>query len=173
MAWGPVCHVVTGPAGAGKSVYAGQLALTLRACVIDSDVATERLIRAGLGLAGRDADDRDSAEYKRVFRDAVYETMFDLAAANLRQVSVVLAGPFTREGGDAHWPEWLRKRLGVMPVMHFVWCPPEVRRVRLATRGEPRDGPKLASWEAYAGTCREDRPVWPHTFEDTTAVTGV
>jgi predicted kinase len=158
------CHIVTGPAGAGKSVYARQLAAELGACLIDSDTATERLVRAGLSLAGLDPDDRDSPAYKRAYRDAVYEAMFDLAIANLPQIPVVLAGPFTREGGEADWPARLEQRLGVTPVLHFVWCPLETRRERMSARGEDRDLPKLRDWESYAASCREDRPVWEHAF---------
>ena len=158
------CHVVSGPAGAGKSVLARQLAAELGACLIDSDITTERLVRAGLTLAGLDPDDRDSPAYKRAYRNAVYEAMFDIAVANLPQVPVVLAGPFTREGGEADWPERLERRLGVRPVMHFVWCPQELRRERMIARGEERDRPKLRDWEIYAASCREERPVWDHVF---------
>lgn len=161
------CHIVTGPAGAGKSVYARRLASDLGGCLIDSDVATERLVRAGLSLAGLNPNDRDSAAYKSAYRDAVYEAMYDLACANLCHVPVVLAGPFTREGGESDWPESLRKRLGVSPQLHFVWCPPELRRQRIAARGEDRDIPKLRDWKAYAESCREQRPVWEHRFVST------
>ena len=51
------CHIVTGPAGAGKSDHARRLAAELGACLIDSDIATERLVRAGLSLAGLDPDE--------------------------------------------------------------------------------------------------------------------
>lgn len=158
------CHIVTGPAAAGKTRHAAALAERLGACLIDSDTATERLVRAGLALAGLDPGDRDSAAYKRAYRDAVYEAMFDLAVANLPRIPVVLAGPFTREGGEADWPEWLARRLGVRPVLHFVWCPPEVRRARMIGRGEDRDLPKLRDWDGYAASCREERPVWEHVF---------
>lgn len=161
------CHIVTGPAGAGKSAHARRLAAELGACLIDSDTATERLVRAGLSLAGLDPDDRDSPAYKRAYRDAVYEAMYDLAMANLPWIPVVLAGPFTREGGEADWPDRLTARLGVEPVLHFVWCPPETRRRRMVARGENRDLPKLRDWETYAASCREDRPVWKHRFVDT------
>ena len=161
------CHIVTGPAGAGKSAHARQLAAGLGACLIDSDVATERLVRAGLSLAGLDPDDRDSPAYKRAYRDAVYEAMFDLAVANLPQIPVVLAGPFTREGGEADWPARLEQRLGVKPVLHFVWCPVATRRERMIVRGEDRDLPKLRDWESYAASCREERPVWEHVFVET------
>lgn len=161
------CHIVTGPAGAGKSSHARKLAAELGACLIDSDTATERLVRAGLSLAGLDPDDRDSPAYKRAYRDAVYEAMFDLAVANLPQIPVVLAGPFTREGGEADWPTRLEQRLGVKPVLHFVWCPIETRRKRMIARGEDRDLPKLRDWEGYAASCREERPVWEHVFVET------
>lgn len=158
------CHIVTGPAGAGKSHYAARLAAELQACLIDSDTATERLVRAGMQLAGMDPDDRDSPAYKAAYRDAVYEAMFDLATANLPHVNVILAGPFTREGGDAAWPQWLAQRLGVKPTLHFVWCPLEERRQRMLARGEARDLPKLRDWDAYAASCREERPVWEHVL---------
>lgn len=158
------CHIVTGPAGAGKSAYARRLAAELGACLIDSDIATERLVRAGLGLAGLDPDDRDSPAYKRAYRDAVYEAMFDLALSNLPHIPVVMAGPFTREGGEPDWPDRLEARLGVRPTLHFVWCPPEERRQRISKRGEERDRPKLADWDTYAASCREERPVWEHVF---------
>lgn len=161
------CHVVTGPAGAGKSVYARKLAAEMGACLIDSDIATERLVRAGLSLAGLDPDDRDSPAYKLAYRDAVYEAMYDLAVANLPHVPVILAGPFTREGGEADWPDRLAKRLGTRPVLHFVWCPLELRRERMVGRGEERDLPKLRDWEIYAAQCREQRPVWEHRYVDT------
>lgn len=161
------CHIVTGPAGSGKSGYARDLADRLGAVLIDSDTATERLVRAGLSLAGFDPDDRDSPAYKLAFRDAVYEAMFDLAAANLPRLAVVLAGPFTREGGEADWPQRLEKRFSTRPVLHFVWCAIETRRTRITARGEMRDRPKLLDWDAYAAACREERPIWPHQFIDT------
>jgi predicted kinase len=161
------CHIVTGPAGAGKSAYARRLAAELGACLIDSDIATERLVRAGLSLAGLDPDDRDSPAYKRAYRDAVYEAMFDLAVANLPQIPVVLAGPFTREGGEGDWPQRLEQRLGIRPVLYFVWCPPDLRRQRIEARGEERDRPKLSDWPRYAASCREERPVWDHVFVGT------
>jgi predicted kinase len=166
------CHLVTGPAGAGKSLYARDLADRLGACLIDSDTATERLVRVGLSLAGFDPDDRDSPGYKQAFRDAVYEAMYDLAAANLPRLPVVLAGPFTREGGEIDWPERLERRLGVRPSLYFVWCHVDLRRSRIVARGEMRDRPKLADWDRYAASCREQRPVWEHHFIDTGAASS-
>lgn len=137
--------------------------------MLDSDEVTECLIRAGLKLAGLVPDDRDSQAYKAAFRDAVYETLFGLAKSHCNRLPVVIAGPFTREGGDADWPRRLAERLGVMPEFHFVWCHPEVRRRRILTRGATRDLPKLADWDAYVTTCRETAPVYPHRWIDTSA----
>ncbi|RYD23681.1 MAG: ATP-binding protein [Verrucomicrobiaceae bacterium] len=161
-------HLVFGPPAAGKTVHAKKLAEELGAVLLDSDEVTERLIRGGLALAGMDPDDRDSPAYKMAFRDAVYETLFDLARSHAGRLPVVIAGPFTREGGESNWPDRLRERLGVVPQFHFVWCHPDVRRARLAARGKTRDLPKLADWESYISTCREKPPVFPHHWTDTT-----
>ncbi|MBX3743476.1 MAG: ATP-binding protein [Akkermansiaceae bacterium] len=157
-------HIVFGPPAAGKTVYARKLAATLGACLLDSDEVTERMVRAGLELAGFDPDDRHSAAYKQAFRAPVYETLFDLAVSNLPNVPVVIAGPFTREGGEADWPSHLERRLGVVPEFHFIWCPPDERKRRIIARGAARDLPKLAAWDDYVATCREEPPVFPHRF---------
>lgn len=160
-------HLVFGPPAAGKSVYAKALAKRIGACLLDSDEVTERMVRAGLALAGQDPDDRHSPAYRAAFRDPVYETLFDLAVSNLPNVPVVIAGPFTREGEDPEWPGKLKARLGMEPEFHFVWCPPEVRRQRIIVRGAGRDLPKLADWENYIRYCREEPPVFPHRFIET------
>lgn len=162
-------HIVFGPPAAGKTVYARSLAASIGACLLDSDEVTERMVRAGLELAGFDPDDRHSAEYKGAFRDPVYETLFDLAVSNLPNVPVVIAGPFTREGGEEDWPARLEQRLGMLPEFHFVWCPPEERKLRIIARGADRDLPKLAAWDDYVATCREGPPVFSHRFIGTTA----
>lgn len=155
-------HIVCGPPAAGKTTHASDLARRLGAVLLDSDMVAEKLVRAGLILAGLDPNDRDSPTYKAAYRDTVYETLFDLAAVNLPHVPVVIAGPFTRECGQRDWPETLKRRLGVAPEIHFVWCPPELRRHRMIARGEARDLPKIAAWEKYVTLCREEPPVFPH-----------
>ncbi|MEP4076934.1 AAA family ATPase [Haloferula sp.] len=164
------CHLVSGPPASGKTHYARQLAAEIGACLIDSDEVAERLVRAGMSLAGLDPDDRDSPAYKEAYREVVYETMYDLACSNLPAVPVVIAGPFTREGGDSGWLGSLEQRLGVKPTAHFVWCDPETRRRRIAARGEARDRPKLEAWDDYVASCREERPLWQHQFVDTSSL---
>ncbi len=163
------CHVVTGPAAAGKSTYGRALAEQAGAVLLDSDAVSERLVRAGLELAGTDPDDRDSADYKRAYREAVYATLFDLARSHLGRLPVVIVGPFTREGGELDWPRRLEQALGLVPRLHFVWCDPDQRRQRIAARGEARDRPKLEDWAGYLASCREERPLWPHHFVDTSS----
>ncbi len=165
----PTIHIVSGPPAAGKTTYARELAERIGAVLLDSDEVTERMIRAGLTLAGLDPDDRDSPAYKAAFREAVYETLFDLALAHCGRLSVVIAGPFTREGGEAEWPRHLAARFGTMPEFHYVWCEPAERKARLLARGAARDLPKLADWDAYIATCREPAPVYPHRWIDTSA----
>lgn len=160
-------HLVCGPPAAGKTTYARELAAELGACLLDSDLVAERLVRAGLALAGLDPDDRDSPAYKAAYRDAVYETLFDLARVNLSHVPVVIAGPFTSEGDNPTWDVELAGRLGTAATLHFVWAPPAFRRERIIARGEARDRPKLADWDAYVATCRETPPLFPHVFVDT------
>jgi len=94
----------------------------------------------------------------------VYETLFDLGRSHLKHLPVVIAGPFTRESGEADWPERLKERLGVMPSFHYVWCPPQKRRERVMARGEERDDSKLKDWENHVAACREEPPVFPHQW---------
>jgi len=159
-------HLVFGPPAAGKTTYARRLAERIGAVMLDSDEVAERLIRAGLSLAGLDPNDRDSPAYKSAYRDDVYETLFDLAQAHLARLPVVIVGPFTREGGEALWPARMAARLGMMPEFHFVWCHPSIRKERIMARGTLRDLAKIADWTAYVATCREMPPAFPHVWID-------
>ena len=160
-------HIVCGSPGAGKSTYAKKLASTRQAVLLDIDTVTERLVRLALREAGHDPDDRDSEHFKRTYREPVYETLFDIARENLPFQEVVLVGPFTRELRDPGWPSKLSKRLGGPVEVHYVFCPPEMRRRRLAERGDARDLAKLREWEAYLRYYGEESPpVFEHISID-------
>lgn len=139
----------------------------MSACLLDSDEVTERLVQAGLKLAGMDPDDRDSPEYKATYRDVVYETLFDLARSHLRRGSVVIAGPFTKETQSSDGLQFIENKIGQKVTAHFIWCDPVERRHRLELRGETRDLAKLLNWEDHLASCSETAPSWKHNLVDT------
>lgn len=160
--------IVCGSPGAGKTTYGKQLAADLGAVFLDIDTATERLVRLALQQSGGDPDDRDSIDFKRIYRAPIYEQLFDIARDNLPINSVVIAGPFTREIQDARWPQTLSRHLGAPVELHFVRCRPAVRRDRLLARGDHRDRAKLEDWDSYlAYYGAEAPPKADHVLIDT------
>ena len=137
------------------------------AVYLDIDVATEPVVQAGLVAAGLSRDDRDSPTYKGIFREPVYEALWQLAEANLGHLPVVVVGPFTSECRDESWPASLEARFGVPVEVHFVHCAPEVRKERMADRRAARDLAKLADWDCYLETVAEERPPFPHQWIET------
>jgi len=130
---------------------------------VRSDEVSQRLVGAGLELAGRDANDRDSATYKETFRAPVYETMFDLCAQ--QTCDVVLVGPFTSELRDAFWIDKLQSRFGkrVEIDVVVVVVSEKTRRARMISRGAERDRPKLANWEEHsANVANLGKILCPH-----------
>lgn len=150
--------IVCGSPGAGKSTYGKQLAANLGAVFLDIDTATERLVRLALQQSGGDPDDRDSIDFKRIYRAPIYEQLFDIARDNLPVNPVVIAGPFTREIQDARWPQTLSRHLNASVELHYVYCRPAVRRKRLLARGDHRDRAKLKDWDTYLAYYGEELP---------------
>jgi predicted kinase len=155
-------YIVCGGPGAGKTTYAKKLASTHHAVLLDIDTATERLVRLALRESGHDSDDRDSDYFKRTFREPIYETLFDMARENTPFQEVVVVGPFTKELRDPDWPSKLSQTLGGAVEVHYVTCPTEIRKSRLAARGNPRDQAKLRDWERYIQYYDESPPVFRH-----------
>ncbi len=167
------CFVVCGSPGSGKSTYAEQLASLRHATLLDIDPATERLVRLALAQSGHNQDDRDSEYFKSNFREPIYETLFDIARENLAIQDVVLVGPFTKEIRDPNWPSELSQALGAAIEIHYVQCPPEVRKRRLASRGNARDLAKLKDWDDYIQYYGvESPPVFKHIFVDGSDLEG-
>ncbi len=161
--------IVCGNAGVGKSTYGAKLAESLGAALVDIDTCTERLARIVMRSNGLDENDRDSADFKRLLREPIYETLFDIASENLRAVSCVIVGPFTRERRDPTWPERLAIRLQAPVRIIVVHCESGERRRRIALRANPRDAGKLADWQSYdASGLDEHAPPFEHEFIDTT-----
>ena len=159
-------HIVCGSPGAGKTTYARKLASTRRAALLDIDTVTERLVRLALCEAGHDPDDRDSDYFKRTYREPIYATLFNIARENIPFQEVVVAGPFTKELRDPDWPSKLANLLGGPVQVHYVSCPPEICKQRLAKRGDTRDLAKLRDWETYIQYYEESPPVFEHILVD-------
>lgn len=159
-------YIVCGSPGAGKSTYAKALASARHAALLDIDTVTERLVRLALRAAGQDPDDRDSETFKRTFREPIYESLFDIARENTPFQEAVVVGPFTREQRDPDWPAKLAQVLGGPVEVHYVSCPPDVRRARLAERGDPRDRAKLRDWDRYVEYYEESPPACDHVLVD-------
>jgi len=154
--------IVCGSPGAGKSTYARKLAFEHGAALLDIDTVTERLIQIALRESGHDPDDRDSEYFKQTFREPIYDTLFDIARENNSFQDVVIVGPFTKELRDPDWPTKLSQTLGGPVEMHYVHCPLNERKRRIAERGNSRDLAKLRDWENYIQYYEENPPVFEH-----------
>ena len=160
-------YIVCGSPGSGKSTYARKLAAVRHATLLDIDTVTERLVRIALVQSGHSQDDRDSEYFKRSFREPIYETLFDIARENLPFQDVVIVGPFTKEIKDPGWPSKLYRVLGSLIEVHCVQCAHEIRRGRLARRGNARDLAKLKDWENYIQYYGDESPpVFEHVLVD-------
>lgn len=162
----PELAVVCGNAGTGKTTWAKQVAERWAAALLDLDTVSERLVVAAQRELGRDPNDRDSAEYKRVFREAVHDTLF--AVARECAGAVVIVAPFTKERRREDFPAWLRARCGRPPQVHYFVTDERVREARLRARAHPRDAAKLNDYESYRAIApNEAPPSYPHLWFDT------
>src|SRR5712671_7588550 len=120
----PSAVLVGGPPATGKSTVAAALAPRLGAALLDLDVATGPLTRVVSGLIGvRDLDDPVLAG---LTRDARYDTLLDLADANLRAgLPVVLVAPFSRERAEPSAWAATARRLATYPTMVWLYLPPQ------------------------------------------------
>jgi len=160
--------VVCGNAGTGKTTWAKQLASHHRAALLDLDTVSERLVTASQLELGRDPGDRDSPEYKRVYRDAIHDTLFAIARDS--PGPAVIVAPFTRERGGADFREWLADKAGSAAEVHYFVCDSDVREARLRARNHPRDRAKFQDYAAYRALgAVESRPEYEHSWFDTTA----
>jgi len=161
-----ITYIVCGSPGAGKTTYARKLVAAKNATLLDIDTVTERMVQIALRESGSDPNDRDSEYFKRIFREPIYATLFDIARENLLFHDVVVVGPFTKEIRDPTWPSKLSKTLSGPVEVHYITCPPETRKQRLTDRGDTRDLAKLRDWENYVQYYEENPPVFEHVLID-------
>ena len=163
--------IICGTPGSGKTTYARRLAADRHASLLDIDNVTERLVQIALTESGHNSDDRDSEYFKHTFREPIYETLFDIARENLPVQDVIVVGPFTREISDPDWLNKLAISLGGAVEVHYVQCPPDVRKTRLAGRGDARDQAKSEDWDNYICYYGDESvPVFEHILIDGTQI---
>jgi len=159
--------VVCGNAGTGKTTWARQVAARYAAAFLDLDTVSQPLVAAAQRELGRDPHDRDSADYKRVFRDAVHDTLFAITRECFG--AVVIVAPFTKERARADFPTWLAQSCGREADVHYFVTESTVRESRIRARRHPRDAAKLDDYAAYARIApNETPPPYAHLWFDTT-----
>jgi predicted kinase len=158
--------VVCGNACTGKTTWAKDLSERTGATLLDIDTVSERLVEAAQRELGRDAKDRDSPDYKRVYRDVIHETLFAIARDNVGPVIIV--APFTLERRRDDFESWLIKKVERPVRIHYFVSKDAVRKQRILDRNNPRDLSKIEEFTAYAAIGQEDaRPRYPHDWFDT------
>ncbi|VAX20737.1 hypothetical protein MNBD_IGNAVI01-1103 [hydrothermal vent metagenome] len=160
--------IICGSPASGKTTYGKELAKKQKAVFLDIDISTERLVQLALTESGHDKDDRDSEHFKNTYREVIYQTMFDIAKANLQWTDVVIVGPFTRELRMKKWHETLAIELKSEIEIHYVYCNAEERHRRMVERNSERDKAKLNDWEEVNSYySNEEPPAFKHVFIDT------
>jgi predicted kinase len=160
-----VAVLIGGPPATGKSTLATALAPRLDAALLDLDVATGPLTRVVSELAGvRDLDDPVLAG---LTRDARYDTLLALAAANVGAGRpVVLVAPFSLERSRVS--AWHAATARIPAPATMVWlhlAPAELIR-RLTVRGLARDEGKLRDPASYLTGLDLEPPAIPHLALD-------
>jgi predicted kinase len=161
----PAAILVAGPPASGKSTVGAALAKTLRATLIDQDVATGQLLSVIESIVN--VDDIDDPQLAMLTRAARYETVTRLAEDNLRLGNtVLLVAPFTAE--RKHLPAWqelchrLHRAGGGAVAMIWLYLSREELLQRLRVRGADRDAAKLRSEQRFLDQLELGPPVGPH-----------
>ena len=157
--------LIGGPPATGKSTLATALAPEMGAALLDLDVATGPLTRVVSGLIGvRDLEDPVLAG---LTRDARYDTLLQLADANLRAgLPVVLVAPFSRERAEPSAWAATARRLATDPTMVWLYLPPQELIRRLARRALSRDEDKIRDPATFLTGLDLEPPVVPHLALD-------
>jgi predicted kinase len=160
-----VAVLIGGPPATGKSTLATALAPRLDAALLDLDVATAPLTRVVSELTGlRDLDDPALAG---LTREARYETLLGLAAANVAAGRpVVLVAPFTLERSRVSAWAATTGRIPAPATMVWLYLAPAELIRRLAERGLARDEAKIRDPASYLTGLDLEPPAIPHLALD-------
>jgi predicted kinase len=157
--------LIGGPPATGKSTLAMALAPRLDAAVLDLDVATAPLTRVVSELAG--VHDLDDPVLAGLTRDARYDTLLGLAAANLAAGRpVVLVAPFTLERSRVSAWAATTRRIPAQATMVWLYLEPGELIRRLSERGLARDEGKLRDPASYLTGLDLDPPAIPYLALD-------
>jgi predicted kinase len=169
---GPAAVLIGGPPATGKSTLAAALAPRLGAALLDLDVATGPLTRVVSGLAG--VPDLDDPALAGLTRAARYDTLLDLADANLRAGRpVVLVAPFTAERAQPSAWAAVGDRLAAVPALVWLYLEPRELVRRLTVRSLARDESKLADPAAFLAGLDLGPPAVPHLALDAARPIGL
>ena len=160
-----VAVLIGGPPATGKSTLAMALAPRLDAALLDLDVATGPLTRVVSELTG--VHDLDDPALAGLTRDARYDTLLGLAAANLAAGRpVVLVAPFSLERSRVSAWTATTARLPAPATMVWLSLEPDELIRRLRERGLARDESKLRDPASYLAGLDLERPAIPHLALD-------
>lgn len=160
--------IVCGNAGVGKTTFGLKLAAEHAAAFLDIDTVSELLVKAGLSSSGMDPDDRDSPYFKAVYREAIHDTLFNIAAQNLPHQTCVISAPFTQERRDPLFLSTIEERLGAKVQLYYLICSEDTRKQRIIARKNPRDAGKLVNWGSYSAHGQDaGSPPFPHILVQT------
>jgi predicted kinase len=174
---GVAAVLIGGPPATGKTTLAMALAPRLDAALLDLDVATAPLMRVVSKLTG--LHDLDDPALAGLTRDARYDTLLGLAAANVAAGRpVVLVAPFTLERSRVSAWAATTKRIPGSATMVWLYLKPVELVRRLTERGLARDESKLRDPASYLTGLDLEPPAIPHLALDasqptTTLVTAV
>lgn len=163
-------YMSVGLPASGKTTFGRELSQVKSAAFLDIDISTETLVQAAMTAMEMNPNDRDSENFKTLFRAPIYDTLFDTARANIGHTDVVITGPFTFEFNNPHWIHEITEKLGSQCLVkaYYLHCTESELRARMIQRNNPRDAGKLNDWDKFRTYYKEQRaPLFPHTAINT------